>query len=1710
MSQKNNLISLLLLLIVLSFCVMSHHANAEQLTNQIMINSLYWDFSQGMPDHFDFYSTHADLFSMDDSSGHLRIHKPADTLESTFKKATINPNMSFSGDFDIRVDYEIFSPLTNGDQLELQIISDSFIFFVVRSNEPGLGGQNVHVYTGSEPDGIQPNPGILTNDMKGILRVVRINTHIMAFFQTNSTEGFQLIFEKDVDDREVNVELALQNQPLSNAPLDAAFDNLRCMKPILYMFVGQNRYLQITDGQSPFSISLSNSQIMSAAISGDGIVINGQANGTGEIIVSDNNGHSGAVTVQILLPGSISGRVTDQEGHPFPYMRIEYSNENFHSETETNGHGEFIVTNVPPGKGRLRVIPEPNQPIVSFLEEIFLEEGQNLNIHDIHLLHGTLVTGLVYTPDGQPVVDRHFFSGEENPFISIPTDHNGVLMIYLPEGEWHLKMVQKRDDDFGLMPTVVHVSKDAQIINLGQLNTFAYNESTQISGKISNYDQMPCELQVVAFLEEEKITAENVDRIEPLSYAYPNSMGEYALFTPNDYTVRTYLVCMLNNDNPNMSVTILDEKYPIHSPQTNNDFSVVHPGYRVSGQNMHQGQPVTNGWSVLYQVPDDIFLGFAGSNHDGQFVFEHVLPGMYRIISVADKAMGGSEPFTVTDDMEVPPIDIQFMGDKYLYDDFNHHVIYDNRWQPLEKVGTINEDGEFISVIRSSGPVEHNMITLASPEHVNALACDVRIEGLNLDNESAAFAGLMGTFYQTKISSNDIQSDVIAGIAIGNQGENLMINWFLDKLIDPEQGITESVDSGTLSIKKIDIQKNYRIEINYDENQTFTFSIADSDHPNTIFSKSVTGPIFSGSATNPMKGLFTRAQGHGMIVAAFDNVTINQQNDVYDSFDNRPLDFMKWNNREIVRCIKEDHLILSTHAIGEKSETPIIIPGTKPFIESSVIILSDSYLSNGAKGQVQLAGYFYNDTFDQTSEQALNGREGNVWAKIFIDAYPDQTLTARCSVEISANSDHTQSDILFAQTFNLPIVHNKPFAMSIRLLNNRFVFNIIDQDNQKDNSIEYLIDTPMFPPIDSLMVLKTSIHAELGEGGYIVSLFDDVFVSDRMPMTGMIHGQVRDNNGAVLPSIHVYVFKEMCVNETIMPPIETDENGQYTMSVPEGKYYILAKPEKENDMNYLPQWWTHDQGTVKCNEAMPIEIHEDSFQADFILQSGFRINGTVYDPQGNPLSNACVGVMKEKCSGDKINFNQTNENGEFSFIVPEGDYFVGAWSTCDKEEQNQFVNIWWDNVLNCEQASPVTVNDEQPEAMLSFTLQTGGMLSGKIKNQRGEPIPGIRVGAHHIESGQWREVISLDDGQFVLSGLAEGYIHILIRPDIQSHLIPWEGDGFVKANEQHFMGDIVLHHGAIVTGILQNHEGMPLPDMRLNFGGPFEIGNILTHENGVFAVCLPPANWYLYLDEYYDKENQDVTQPEKEPLYLFPVHVEIYHIDEFINLGEIRTYDCSTDNRISGVLDIQTETIGQPEVIVLPENLLIEPKIFASVQPIYETKPNNDNQFEVFVPAGKLVNVFLAFFNEEDNGETLTIVDRIQSISAPKSGITLRHYAQSHIIHGSAYFHDNPDEDWADILLFKSQDKTFVGFTSLHADGSYHFYNVPPDTYQVAVWNRMNQQAIWSDIVTVTADIQVQPIEFFGIPMIPGDANQNGKIDVMDAVIILQKCATIK
>ena len=441
---------------------------------------------------------------------------------------------------------------------------------------------------------------------------------------------------------------------------------------------------------------------------------------------------------------------------------------------------------------------------------------------------------------------------------------------------------------------------------------------------------------------------------------------------------------------------------------------------------------------------------------------------------------------------------IQTATAKTLYDNFSSNLLDSSKWNEGEFVREVSQ-GKLVMILHNSPTEEYIRKTspFLNPSSINTIEFDITLSAVTLDSgtDPESFARVDGRFYNAQNSGTE-RGDIWAGLYIGDRGSGLEVWWYVSEATDDGGNNWDDKGSGSLDVPGgISYNQSYTVKIDYDGANKFTFTVAG-------VSNSFTGPVRQGAAYTKYKALETivytnGGAGDGSISALFDNVLINGS--AYDDFSTSPLDQTKWVEQESAREIDNGKVRLVSHSTGNRENTRLNFVQISSYTEATIRINSSSMIDPGDRGIARIDGYFYNDTYGPGSGSNYNGYEGNVWVGFYLNYYGNGTLKAACSGDRSSDAADTQQDNLFYREFNLPIVLDRDYKLSIHFTGSSLRFIIKDTVTGQMDVFGYEISTSVYEPYDKYVSFLSRVYGN-STGGYMAAEFDNVYTDVAEPV----------------------------------------------------------------------------------------------------------------------------------------------------------------------------------------------------------------------------------------------------------------------------------------------------------------------------------------------------------------------------------------------------------------------------------------------------------------------------------------------------------------------------------------------------------------------------------------------------------------------------------
>jgi hypothetical protein len=459
----------------------------------------------------------------------------------------------------------------------------------------------------------------------------------------------------------------------------------------------------------------------------------------------------------------------------------------------------------------------------------------------------------------------------------------------------------------------------------------------------------------------------------------------------------------------------------------------------------------------------------------------------------------------------------------------------------------------------------------------------------------------------------------------------------------------------------------------------------------------------------------------------------------------------------------------------------------------------------------------------------------------------------------------------------------------------RYNLEVRDQDwnqawerhNMLGTSVLYNDDATALPLVDG-GIYQWGVGASDDQGNNSWHHTSIVFAYASNP--GTISGQVQTTDSQPVAGVCVTAQTTPCGGWGMLGGV-TDADGNYTISVPAGDYYVSTNVSCHGPRYYIDEWWNGSGGTTDCNQALPVSVSagQNVPGIDFSLVQGGIIAGRITTDTGQPIANVCVNVTDVQCGGPNWYWGQSNQEGDYTVVVPQGTFFVQAYAACSGQN---YALEWWDpanGTPDCNAAAAVNVTSGQTSGGIDFSLVEGATISGTVYESNGmtpiDHMDVIAVSGDPCGSQQhlgWAQTDAI--GNYTLTGLAAGSYFLTTSNNGQSNFLNewWTPSGSsIDCNAAQSLAvnpgdnltgrDFQLDLGGSVSGRIASDTGQPLPNTCVNLYdskcGGNHMGHARTDANGDYVVTgLPSGSYYasthasctvpeLYIDEWWDGVN---------------------------------------------------------------------------------------------------------------------------------------------------------------------------------------------------------------------------------------------------------------
>jgi len=221
---------------------------------------------------------------------------------------------------------------------------------------------------------------------------------------------------------------------------------------------------------------------------------------------------------------------------------------------------------------------------------------------------------------------------------------------------------------------------------------------------------------------------------------------------------------------------------------------------------------------------------------------------------------------------------------------------------------------------------------------------------------------------------------------------------------------------------------------------------------------------------------------------------------------------------------------------------------------------------------------------------------------------------------------------------------------------------------------------------------------------------------------------------------------------------DSDDRGEYRIGgLPPGRYAVGPLARLSDSTTLATIVLRSGDEVTSVNFAVPPSAEDRVAVALPPPDGRGTIRGRVLGPSGRPLSAATVSVFGAgQIGGGFRRSSRTDSEGRF--------VFAGLASGVFSVEATKIGYATSSDARGKPSSSRVEIRDDQRIATVELTLSRGSALSGRVVDERGEPIQGVTMQALQLTGGRARALArpvlpdrwTNDLGQFRIFGLTPG------------------------------------------------------------------------------------------------------------------------------------------------------------------------------------------------------------------------------------------------------------------------------------------------------------------------------------------------------------------
>ncbi|MHB8104768.1 MAG: protein kinase domain-containing protein, partial [Dehalococcoidales bacterium] len=326
-------------------------------------------------------------------------------------------------------------------------------------------------------------------------------------------------------------------------------------------------------------------------------------------------------------------------------------------------------------------------------------------------------------------------------------------------------------------------------------------------------------------------------------------------------------------------------------------------------------------------------------------------------------------------------------------------------------------------------------------------------------------------------------------------------------------------------------------------------------------------------------------------------------------------------------------------------------------------------------------------------------------------------------------------------------------------------------------------------------------------------------INFRLTKNGSISGKILGEMTPWMGNLAT-VFVLDAATKTIVTSKAISIYGDYSITeLPPGNYYVEVTAGTNN--NFIVYY--KNTASVATATLVKVNPGQNTPDINFYLLPGSISGKVIAEVNGQPIENIQV-YASEYFSGRWIADAYTSSDGTYTITnLPAGTYRVGTWPA---SRQKLFVQKFYNNTYDSTAAQQIKVDLGQIVNGIDFSLATGGMISGTVRDANGvNPLSGIVVECFDNKGG-YSNTTTDNGGNYTIYGAPLGQIYVRARGNTSNYVLEFYqektrqseatlvnvGTGISPTNI-----DFTLDMGGTITGtVISQTTKQPIPYIHLD------------------------------------------------------------------------------------------------------------------------------------------------------------------------------------------------------------------------------------------------------------------------------------------------------